>query len=392
MGGFWIISGYFSSDSYTPEELNSMLQNKNEKSVSIQKVSLKEHRLSSPYVDKLTLQSDYWEFKGNAIIQNDRYIKLTSDNPHLASSVFSKKPILSKSFEMELTFSITSDHKFVADGMAIWLVDQISEIGDVFGATNYFNGLGIFIDTYRNGNKGRFPFVNLMLGDGRTFYNKENDGVDTRLAGCREPKLLNPQSGISKARIIYIDDGYFSLDFKADGEASDWKNCVTLTNVKLPSTKFLGFSAETGDLTENVNFIECVTYGLYRPDGPPILAFSELGELMRDQDENDQVLKSDITKTKSTRRRKKISNSKRKSLRRLKNSEKRIKEKEKEYRRDKYGDEETHFIHYAFYQIIRAIKVATVIVVSLLLLWAILIIYRIQREKKGPKKSLGLLD
>ena len=43
-------------------------------------------------------------------------------------------------------------------------------------------------------------------------------------------------------------------------------NCVTLTDVKLPETKYLGLSAETGQLVENVDIIENRIYALYKPD------------------------------------------------------------------------------------------------------------------------------
>lgn len=48
-----------------------------------------------------------------------------------------------------------------------------------------FEGLGIFFDTYKNNRPGVvFPYVMAMLGDGKTPYDKANDGKANELAGC----------------------------------------------------------------------------------------------------------------------------------------------------------------------------------------------------------------
>jgi lectin, mannose-binding 2 len=48
-----------------------------------------------------------------------------------------------------------------------------------------FEGLAIFIDTYKNNRPGTvFPYVSVMLGDGQTSYDKDNDGKSTEIAGC----------------------------------------------------------------------------------------------------------------------------------------------------------------------------------------------------------------
>ena len=69
--------------------------------------------------------------------------------------------------------------------MALWLTKQRATQGFVFGSTDQFEGLGIFIDTYKNNRPGtQFPYVMAMLGDGQTTYDKGNDGKKNELAGC----------------------------------------------------------------------------------------------------------------------------------------------------------------------------------------------------------------
>lgn len=69
--------------------------------------------------------------------------------------------------------------------MALWVTKQRAQQGPVFGFTDKFEGLGIFIDTYKNNRPGVvFPYIMAMLGDGQTSYDKATDGKDNELAGC----------------------------------------------------------------------------------------------------------------------------------------------------------------------------------------------------------------
>lgn len=69
--------------------------------------------------------------------------------------------------------------------MALWITKQRAETGTVFGFTDKFEGLGIFIDTYKNGRSAvTFPYVMAMLGDGHTSYDAAHDGNANDIGGC----------------------------------------------------------------------------------------------------------------------------------------------------------------------------------------------------------------
>jgi len=75
--------------------------------------------------------------------------------------------------------------------MAMWITKQRAQTGTVFGFTDNFEGLGIFIDTYKNGRAGTtFPYVMAMLGDGRTPYDNDNDGKANDVGGCSVSALV----------------------------------------------------------------------------------------------------------------------------------------------------------------------------------------------------------
>lgn len=87
--------------------------------------------------------------------------------------------------QIEVTFQIHGSGTLHGDGMAIWLTKERATPGPVFGSTDNFNGLGIFIDTYKNSRQGVvFPYVMGMLGNGSVPYDKDHDGKDNELGGC----------------------------------------------------------------------------------------------------------------------------------------------------------------------------------------------------------------
>lgn len=74
--------------------------------------------------------------------------------------------------------------------MAVWVTKDRATPGSVFGHKDKFEGLGLFIDTYKNERPGvTFPYVMAMVGNGSITYDKDHDGQANELAGCSVPSL-----------------------------------------------------------------------------------------------------------------------------------------------------------------------------------------------------------
>lgn len=137
-----------------------------------------------PYLDS-DMSSRWWDFGGDTIIRTDQYIRLASDRPSQSGWLFSRTPLSTTNWEVELEFSIQGSGNLHGDGFAMWLTKDRAKPGPVFGHKDEFEGLAIFFDTYKNNRPGTvFPYVMAMMGDGKTKYDQANDGKANEMGGC----------------------------------------------------------------------------------------------------------------------------------------------------------------------------------------------------------------
>ena len=208
----------------------------------------------------------YFDFGGSTVVRADQYIRLTSDLPSQAGWMYSRVPLTATNWEVEVEFKIHGSGNLYGDGMAMWFTKDRATEGDVFGMKDRFEGLGIFFDTYKNNRPGIvFPYVMAMLGDGETAYDKANDGRANELAGCSARGIRNADFP-TKAKITYFQDKELRVElmFKKENE---WTPCFDVPNVRLPTTVYMGFSAETGELHDNHEIIRVDANNLYSPTG-----------------------------------------------------------------------------------------------------------------------------
>lgn len=97
-----------------------------------------------------------------------------------------------------------------------------------------------------------------MVNNGSLSYDHDRDGTHTELAGC-EVRFRNTDYD-TIIRIRYENDILnVSTDFENKAE---WKNCFTVTGVRLPTGYFFGLSANTGDLSDNHDILSFKFYDL----------------------------------------------------------------------------------------------------------------------------------
>ncbi|KAF1357772.1 vesicular integral-membrane protein VIP36 precursor [Lizonia empirigonia] len=228
----------------------------------IKAISLRTHSLEPPYLDS-DMQSRWWDFGGDAIIRTDQYVRLASDKASRDGWLFSRVPLTATNWEITVEFKVHGQGNLYGDGFAMWLTKQRAQPGPVFGHADNFEGLGIFVDTYKNNRPGTvFPYVMAMNGDGKTPYDKDNDGKANELAGCSARGIRNAQVP-TKARITYFQDSFLKLELQYKSE-DEYTLCFEIPNFKVPPVAYLGFSAETGELSDNFDIVSVKSLNLYR--------------------------------------------------------------------------------------------------------------------------------
>ncbi|KAH9975563.1 concanavalin A-like lectin/glucanase [Lactifluus volemus] len=232
-------------------------------------VQLRTHSLFAPYIDQ-DLQNRWWDFGADAYVNTNKYIRLTNNKPSLMGWLWSRLPLTASNYIIELEFKIsgTVGHLY-GDGIALWITTERAEPGPVFGSKDYFTGLGIFLDTYKNDQSSDYPFprVIAMKGDGKTSYDIAKDGVPSMIGECtahyRRSKVA------TKLKVIYVKDT--QLDVKVQWKAwEEWSDCFTLKDISLPMNPYIGLSAMTGDVSDAHDIISVATSSaiLSAPDAP----------------------------------------------------------------------------------------------------------------------------
>merc|ERR1712179_74377 len=150
--------------------------------------------------------------------------------------------------------------------MALWYVKEPRMIGSVFGGSDEWSGLGIFIDTYKNGGgTGAFPQVSGMVNDGTVDFNHDEDGNDQNLGSCYA--MIRDREHDTHLSIKYKKQ-ILTVSVDVDGQGT-WRQCFVKTGLVLPCGYYFGVTAATGDLTDNHDVTAIRTYQLDTDEPAP---------------------------------------------------------------------------------------------------------------------------
>nr|XP_033475191.1 uncharacterized protein LOC117252429 isoform X2 [Epinephelus lanceolatus] len=212
----------------------------------------REYSLAKPYRGLGFSSSSQWDLMGTAMVTPD-HVRLTPDLQSRQGAVWSRVPFFVRDWELKVHFKIHGQGKknLNGDGMAIWLTKDRMQNGPVFGNMNQFIGLGIFVDTYPNADKSHdrvFPYVSVMLGNGTLSYNHDYDGRHTELGGCT---AMTRNAIYDTFLLIRYSKNRLMVMVDVDGK-QEWKDCVDILGVRLPTGYFFGASSATGDLSVEV--------------------------------------------------------------------------------------------------------------------------------------------
>ncbi|CAO2596168.1 Vesicular integral-membrane protein VIP36 [Lemmus lemmus] len=221
----------------------------------------REHSLIKPYQGVGSSSMPLWDFQGSTMLTS-QYVRLTPDERSKEGSIWNHQPCFLKDWEMHVHFKVhgTGKKNLHGDGIALWYTRDRLVPGPVFGSRDNFHGLAIFLDTYPNDETTErvFPYISVMVNNGSLSYDHSKDGRWTELAGCTADFRNRDHDTFlavrySRGRLTVMTD----LEDK-----NEWKNCIDITGVRLPTGYYFGASAGTGDLSDNHDIISIKLFQL----------------------------------------------------------------------------------------------------------------------------------
>jgi mannose-binding lectin 2 len=97
-----------------------------------------------------------------------------------------------------------------------------------------------------------------MISNGSLHYDHDRDGIKTNIAGCE-----SPFRGREVDTLVAIRYQNNRLTVSTDIEGNNiWKECFSIDDVQLPTHYYFGFTAATGELSDNHDIISVHTYQL----------------------------------------------------------------------------------------------------------------------------------
>jgi len=225
----------------------------------------REHSLVKPYSPAGT-NIPFFDIVGDTMVTNN-FVRITPDDKSRSGGVWNKVPVFQRAWEVHLTFKVHGQSRnLAADGMAFWYVKTPRQIGDVFGGADNFQGLGVFVDTYKNGQgSGAFPQVSAIVNDGSLDFDHDTDGMEQNIGSCYS--MIRNRDHDTHMSIRY-KKRQLTVSIDVDGQ-NTWRQCFVKSGVRLPGGYYFGITAATGDLTDNHDVLAIRTYQLDTDEPAP---------------------------------------------------------------------------------------------------------------------------
>ncbi|XP_039252786.2 protein ERGIC-53-like [Styela clava] len=200
----------------------------------------------------------FWTLMGDTVA-GDNQVRLVPSIRDKKGLVWSNHPFPYDSWEIEVHIRIEGRGRVGADGLAIWYVSHTPELGPVYGSKDYFQGVGIFLDSFDNNNQNDNPVIMIVTNDGRTEYHHASDGVNQNSGSCFQDFRNRPYP--VKLKIKY-SNGLITVSYDPGNlEDGDYEVCAS-ANINLPPNYYFGVSAATGGLADDHDVIKFLTWSI----------------------------------------------------------------------------------------------------------------------------------
>ncbi|XP_068107364.1 protein ERGIC-53 [Hyperolius riggenbachi] len=239
------------------------------------------YSFKGPYLVQAEGSVPFWIHTGNAIPSADQ-IRITPSLKSQKGAVWTKTAPSFANWEVEVTFRVTGRGRIGADGLAIWYTAGQGLDGNVFGAADMWNGIGIFFDSFDNDAKKNNPMILVVGNNGKLMYDHQNDGASQALASCLRDFRNKPYpvrakiTYYKKTLTVMINNGFTP-------DKDDYEFCAKVDNMVLPLQGFFGISAATGGLADDHDVLSFLTFQLTEPDKDALPEDAEIPKEEKDK-------------------------------------------------------------------------------------------------------------
>uniref|UniRef100_A0A8K9XFG8 Lectin, mannose-binding 2 n=1 Tax=Oncorhynchus mykiss TaxID=8022 RepID=A0A8K9XFG8_ONCMY len=227
----------------------------------------REHSLMKPYQGVGSSPSSQWDFWGSTLVTSS-YVRLTPDERSKQGSIWNTVPVHLKDWEMHVQYKIHGSGKknLHGDGIAIWYTKERLHPVQSFGnqISRLVNSCAHHISNSLPSIQRSFPYISAMVNNGSLPYDHGNDGRTSELGGCSS-EIRNKDHDTYLA--IRYSKGRLTVMIDID-DKNEWKECIDIGGVRLPTGYYFGASAATGDLSDNHDIISMKMYQLMVEHAP----------------------------------------------------------------------------------------------------------------------------
>lgn len=213
-----------------------------------------------PHLSLPTGDVPFWDHYGDAIPGTEE-VRLVPSLRSKSGSMWSKYNASFEHWEVQISFRITGRGRSGADGLAVWYTRQRGPTGSVYGASDLWDGVGIFFDTFDNDDRKNNPIILIVGNNGKLVYDHPNDGASQVLGACVRNFRNTPHP--FRARITYYKKT-LSIAINTGVSPGDdfYELCTEVKDMVVPSLGFFGVSAATGALADDHDVLSFLTFSL----------------------------------------------------------------------------------------------------------------------------------
>ncbi|XP_040824412.1 protein ERGIC-53-like [Ochotona curzoniae] len=216
----------------------------------------------------------FWSHHGDAILGLEE-VRLVPSLRDRRGAMWTRAPVLFRSWEVEVQLRVTGPGRRGAQGMAVWYTRERSKEGPILGGPAEWHGVGILFDSSA-GDAQDSPVIRVLVGDGHSSSAQPRDRASRVLGLCHRNFRNWPYP--FRVRITYWEHRLRVSSNSGLTPYDPEEFCVDVGPLILPSGGFFGVSAATGTLADDHDLLTFLTFSLQEPspeDAPHPISESE---------------------------------------------------------------------------------------------------------------------